>query len=684
MSNPFSIIRSSITPEPSIRINRGDFKPLSAKLLHHAHGKWSHHMRMTRVVLSLILSSLVLAGCGGLFPAGDDGGTGSGTGTGVSPSDKRAAAQSVVTFMSTLKIADVTAFNTAVANQMRRMPAFRNVSIHDGIVEASFMDGQPYAVLNNFPRAAARPSAMPRRGALKGEVPSGSTCAMLNSLGNVYTPVAKEIAIWMRDAGYTPGPGDFSVKGLIQACAANDVIFLQAHGGIINHSFWLMTSDRPGDPETDAAVLPYLKDGSVIISSAPTDVAPGQPGYTYENRYLVGVKFAEEHLHFKQGSLYVNFGCLGLADPNWLAALEGGGLSAYVAWTKESHDGSSTAATKALFDHLLGSQLSDDYTAPDQRPFDIGPVCADLTARGLFTDPVNGGKFVLRQFDETFGLIRPTIKNLTVKGYERELWLDGDFGTRPGEVTIGGTAVALLGGWSATHLEVQLPDSGAGSSGDVLVTVSGHKSNAVPLTHWEGDFLYTDKHTAPFDTVVVKAKFHVSLRADAREFREVPHGGLTSPLVSSTCDRSSTCHWWVTGQEGTGPNALVWSGTGDPVLSPPGPNSTDKFFQIAYTINPKTKKLQLGMILKSKASIHVKGGGVDAFQDFGFNVQMFDEKPGPFNLPTVDIDLANDYSIPADLREYTAGTGASYYSLVWLGIDGTPAPDDTTQHRPRR
>jgi len=620
-------------------------------------------------VVVLILCALLAGGCGGLFVGSDGGGSGGG-GTSITLATKIAAADQVVAYAKTLAGTPTPALMAAVATKMRTMAAFKDVNATDGGVGAHFQDGEPYAFVDNRGADGTHPTPGRLHRALKGEIPSGKTTGIFTCMGTVFTDVTPYLNEWMKAGGYLPGPGSFTVAGLITACASNEVLFLDCHGSYEAGEYMMWTADKVGDPAADAANKRYMDDKTIAFFDASFDTTPGG-GHTTERHYAIKTAFVKKYLTFKKDSMLMNNGCYGAADPAFIAALKAKQLSVYMAWTLPAFDDSSALAAYGIFDQLLGTAFNgNDKADPNQRPFDIDLVHDDLTQRGYLRDLKNGTVLKLFHLAGDFGLLRPSIKYMTVKGYERELWLTGDFGSRPGKVTINDQPVALKGSWSPTLVKVDLPDSGPASAGPVVVEVSGHKSTPVPLSHWEGDVYYEDKHTAPSDTVDIVVRWHISLRADVHDYREKPRFEPHAVPVSSTCDRTSFCHWTCTGAQGSS----AWSGTGDPAQSAPGPNSSGHMFQVAYTIDPETKKLKLGLIAVDKQTITTGSQTLD----LPINVQVFSERPGPFALPTIDIDLANDFSIPSGHLGYSPGAGASVYTLDWSAMKTGFPPLDST------
>ncbi len=626
-------------------------------------------MPMKRISLFVVAGCMVAAGCAG---SGDVLGGGGGTGTTVSLAAKVQTADAVVAYAKTLDASNTATFMNNLAAKMRTMPGFKDVELGDGEVGAHFQDGEPYAFVNNRPSTGIPVLPKMHIRALHGEIPNGKRFAFQSAMGTNFTNVASILSTWMADAGWLPGTGSFTVTGLPLLCGSNDVIFLDAHGSMSTGEYLLWTQDKVGNPATDLANKPYMDEHSIAFFDASFNTAPGNPGYTVERHYAIKTAYVTKYLDFKPNSFVMNNGCSGAAYGPFVSAIKAKKANAYLAWSKTAFDLSSALAAYALFDKMLGtSNNGNDQENPHQRAFDLDSVYDDLNGRGILTDASNGTHLQLYEGGGTFGLLRPTIKNLTVKGYERELWIDGDFGTRTGTVTINGVAAALKGSWSATQLKVVLPDSGAGSCGPVVVQVSGHKSKPVMLSHWEGDLVYEDKHTAIGDTVDVKVQFHISLRARVQDYRDAPHTTPVAQIASGTCDRTSSCHWTCTGAQGNG--AVPWTGSGNPPQAAPGPSTLSKLFQVGYQFDVNAKQLKLAVIAVDKNAISIPTTGIIGLP---FLAKVFDQEVGLFNLPTLNISLLNDFSIPGNSRTYQAAQYADRYTLQWGTMTTAFPPDD--------
>ena len=86
-------------------------------------------------------------------------------------------------------------------------------------------------------------------------------------------------------------------------------------------------------------------------------------------------------------------------------------------------------------------------------------------------------------------------------------------------VFVGGQPCHVLT-WANNQILCDLPLSGPGSSGEVIVTVRQQYSNTAYLTEWEGDFIHT---VTGKGSLKQAATYHIRLQADIRLVRNHIH-----------------------------------------------------------------------------------------------------------------------------------------------------------------
>jgi hypothetical protein len=157
----------------------------------------------------------------------------------------------------------------------------------------------------------------------------------------------------------------------------------------------------------------------------------------------------------------------------------------FAGWTGVTNSRDGPLASQFVFDRLLGANSGGNISQedPDQRPFDIAAVFADMRNEGLGVAP-NGAQLTYRTTLEREVLVRPTIETIEIDEYTSALIIKGLFPWDEGKVTVNDVAAAITS-WSPYGITCIIPETGDGSVGDVVVTSAhGIKSNIVPLTEW--------------------------------------------------------------------------------------------------------------------------------------------------------------------------------------------------------
>jgi hypothetical protein len=227
-----------------------------------------------------------------------------------------------------------------------------------------------------------------------------------------------------------------------------------------------------------------------------------------ENRIVITEKFVEKYWRPSPGALLYMDACV--SDDARLKSICLGDkvkASAYVGWTAVTYDDMSTASARFFFDRALGANSYGPFRNPPQRPFDGAAVMTamgtvkrkngfpfDTSVKafgyGVITPFTPVAKLVMSlRAGETSPVLRPGIASVSIAEISSNGWLDisGSFGNTPGTVTLGGQPLTVQsGGWQPTKIRCNRPpDSGAGATGDLVVTVNGHASNPRRITGWD-------------------------------------------------------------------------------------------------------------------------------------------------------------------------------------------------------
>lgn len=307
----------------------------------------------------------------------------------------------------------------------------------------------------------------------------------------------------------------------------------------------------------DRAVHPKDPDSALLG-------AAGVAG-TAEQYITISYPFIEKHWRFSDNSFVFINGCHAFdgedKDSLWHILLNKCNASVMAGWT---HGNVSNCASTNLylFDRLLGSNFpmaQQEY--PPQRPFDLDSVFKKLDT------PIGSSKMtevlvnledgkqghsllrIKRSGKGDFGILAPSIKEVTIDEDEKRLSISGYFGEDQEKLRIFlretmekqacGGEVELFREKSEDPNEIKcsgLKDSGPGSAGYLVVAADyGNgilvESNPVPITAWTGnlDFSITQRGKNQQGTVVGSITGEVFLRGDIHRPRTQPGGDLQRP-----------------------------------------------------------------------------------------------------------------------------------------------------------
>jgi len=519
------------------------------------------------LVLLVLWGALITTGCGG----GKSAATGGGGGGAITDAQRMAVLDAVQQRFPTLE-GDPPAVRQAVKSFLVGLPQIEAADVDEdsGCVWARFTDHIPLIVVNNRQAAATVQSsrsgaASPSSGTRASELPGNTQIRILNAMGTSFVSSANTVRGWLIGNGYSSATSDASLDAL-RSVSGDGVFYLDAHGGVgqlLDHtrSFAIWTATRATIDQYKA-----LQASQDINAANPRVVLmyADHNGGMAEWHFGITHAFVDRYMSFGPNSLVFFNTCLSngsiaqLFQDTCLAK----GASVYAGWTRSVKDPDANKAAQFLFDRLAGVNKPSvvPTETPPQRAFNWQAVYADMQSRGydtstdkspgdcklIFTPNPNEGK-------GDFSLLAPSISSLFVTNYQTQLRIFGIFGSKPGKVTIGGQDAALLSSWSSTSLTCTLPPGDqAGGSGDVVVEVDGHKSNAVPLTMWKITIHAVDKVTQsgtivlqPADTfgkeidadlggsTTVSGDMVVWIRADVHGSRATPGA---APQISSAQD----------------------------------------------------------------------------------------------------------------------------------------------------
>lgn len=481
----------------------------------------------------------------------------------------------------------------AAANDIRRIPhiAYAGIS-ENGTIWAQFTDGRDVTIpierdTSATPdrRHVSRTSSIQplHVGLPKTDLVGKEKAFVLNAMGTCFKSPEAPITRWLTDAGYDVYTGTGTLEEL-KTVVDTSVLYMDAHGGLGRRvlSGTLVSAFRiwSGTPYSIQNDLTYLGDFvagrlSYMLAGHNRDASGNCQS---EYHYAITGGFVQAYMSFADHSLVFFNACdtAAAGATPFQQDLGQKGATMYIGWDTPVDDQLANAGAMYLMDRLSGA---NEYLPenPKQRPFDIGSVYEEQinyfydTESRCLVRPITALPVgcATPSYTETFMLIKPLIpmptiqfrflrpniafaEPLTLNGSvaEPDLRLHGDFGTIPGKVTIGGSVVSITQ-WTSTTVTVNWPSTGPGSVGNIVVTVRGHTSNAVPLSSWQGIFSWTERYrdvVNGIDGFGANVSCLVEFRGDVHAFREAPaKNPITLPTAWMVNTSASRCTWFMSG-----------------------------------------------------------------------------------------------------------------------------------------
>ncbi|WP_162578908.1 hypothetical protein [Variovorax sp. PBS-H4] len=483
-------------------------------------------------------------------------------------------------------------------------PEFVEAELGKESLWARFRDGRQFLFTDNL-KPLARPlsaeslqrmerpgDALQQKGASgngKPEVPASGIAVFLSAddQGNfAYAKAAQaRIAEMLKDRGWTIAPQkDLTIDTLMSLSTTKmGILHLTAHSALIGptgvRQFGVITETLTTD-ELDARYKAELDSGEIIYHRNRARLKEMLLGQQ-RPRYGITEAFVRNRLKFSENSLVVMVSCeSGTPDAaGFRQGLTDAGAGTIIAWDGSSND-IGHVAMKIMFDRLTAANKFDAKD-PANRAFDMEAVWDYLGKRGfeqdgyvytnnLLVTPDAEGKgqapAFVKRFGNGFDLTNPVITDLETR-WKDIMVVHGNFGTKTGTVTVGGTPVQVSA-WSDDRIEVNLPTADndpPGSMGDVVVTARDRTSNRRVLTSWRGSVEYTFE-TLPIPgstgllTSVLNLDLHV--RGDAHELRTEVDGSLGRSVRLFVPASDTKASYKSSGTNSSGLFTRTWSGSG--------------------------------------------------------------------------------------------------------------------------
>lgn len=434
---------------------------------------------------------------------------------------------------------------------LKSRPEFVDAGAEEGSVWANFHDGRMAIFVPNWLGAGeddgGRISTDPSGGRTDfssqsgrtQEIPGKNKVELYLGLGKAFLPDRRPYLKSLFDRSHTGYKNNVELKDATIENLKNvrdvGVFHIFTHGGIgFTHPrsdsigmFGLYTMDTCS-LASERTYLPELNSNMLVYMNAVDD-----DRNTTEWHYAITSKWvsyggsAGGYMTFAKDAFFYIDACNGMSSNarQFRTAMIGktpNGKGTYIGWTAPTSATAADPAARFILDRLLGVH---DQTVPMedpvQRPFDVIKVFDDMRT---WTNPVlgvseHGGRLDYFSVYTTEPMLTPSIEYIWTADFESSIYIRGMFGeqTPDGKVTVDGVAAAITL-WSKNLIIAEIPTTGQGSSGDVIVSVRGNESNNVPLTEW------TIPLTVSSDAVgaTTEANLNLKIRADVHKYRTKP------------------------------------------------------------------------------------------------------------------------------------------------------------------
>jgi hypothetical protein len=627
----------------------------------------------------------------------------------MDPAARMAAVSAVEDHMDSLLSLPTATFNQRVLSFIQGRPEFEASGIDPSgnNVWARFTDGVMYMVAGSFgalddslPGEVLPPDTMPiappltpeQRDALRAmrgstakpaafdDLPFSGRYRVIQTVGSAFQSAGtttSRLRSWLSANGYVNAGSGASVEEL-RSIGDEGVIFYVGHGGAgvqpngnLDYGIWSSNLANIGNVSAYAS---DLRNGRLCLLSAPKDTNAAGVAFA-ETHYGITSRFISYYWwDLPPNAMVVITACASDSVGAFRSAIQAKGGPAYFGWTQTLDCKGGCYAAEFLIDRLLGANKAFPRENPEQRPFDVSKVFADLQSRNFHVQPggdgVNTFSTTMRYHpgSSNFGLLAPSIQFMDLYAVTDTLTINGIFGEDPGdngEVTVNGTQLTISS-WTPTVIKCHLPVRGPGSSGPVIVQKKApngsdfRKSNVVNISEWEGTFTQTREEEG---TLKLTAAYDFRIRADIHSHRDEPGETPFKPITPFYQEQDATATWEVGGvADWDQPNSdmhyhHVWAGGGDlPLFDSTNPFGVN-FFHYTGSVDADQMRITLanGALIVNGWTITEtvswpEGSDVSSWPGAWattMDTELYDET-GMYWYYTISMD--NDYNIPASSR----------------------------------
>ncbi len=474
---------------------------------------------------------------------------------------------------------------------LKSKAAVQQAGLSEVGVWAVFQDATPYVLIDNRIPEAVPPVDfhLPKAPT---DLPSDKRARLMRSFGPAFADERTLNGQLLTQGGYQVVKQTATMAQL-KTVSGDGVFMFAGHGGTAP----LPVIGSNGRPIEDANHQWTLRDG---IAYATDDPVPANWNISDNTPEMAEVRLGRaaicNHLYSQVGSqqifrttfgitaafvrAYMSFGkdslvwfnsCLSqnAKAQDFVSACISKGAGLFVGWTNSVLDGGVQSASPFILDRLMGLNLIQKPATP-QRPFEYPQVWKELKSKGIHIhpsgDPGGTTEIVYRAGAGAYGLLNPTIKLINVREGARPMAdLIGIFGTPASEFQVLiNDAPANIVSWTDDKIQIELPETGPLSCGNVQVVVRGHKSNIRQITKWTINAHY--KMTGE-ETLKAEGDLRIMMRADVCQYRKDPGIVFIQPTVGAFSTTQSGGVLTGSGAKKTncGQNTIdeqVWRGSG--------------------------------------------------------------------------------------------------------------------------
>lgn len=401
-----------------------------------------------------------------------------------------------------------------------------------------------------------------------------------------------------------------------------DVVWMNGHGVTISYqaspqtnspkiSLWAFVTGHVAVP---CSQINPQDCASLRAGEAASEIGRGTVPFGTTTNWYATPKFYENNWTFKspRSLVYID-ACNGFTpgaeSTQLLTSLRKAGAGQLYGWDDAVYNFFAAKTVKMFFDIALGTGRNYSSETIRLRPFAVDDTYAYMDKKGLTTDntpasPGVGAGIAKLQTDmapsTAWALhLVPTIQDIAVQESKGQIQIRGDFGDIQGDVTINGTPLTNVK-WNFTEIYADIPATGAGSAGPVLIKINNKPSNEVPLTLWSGKITRSVTMVSRFGPpgIIYSSDCDIAFRADIHYWRSnymanaIRGVGPTEivPLQQLTQNNIGKCQWSVSGQ-GVKNNNSTLAAVSATNASPLYASSNSQF--IAGYLELATKKVLL-------------------------------------------------------------------------------------------